>query len=376
MLGLQRVTIAQHQCALRLRDGMIETILEPGVYRVFNPLNRVRIEVFDLSVPEFNHAHLEFLLKERADLCERYLHMADLGDTEVGLVYADGKLYDVLPPGRRQAYWKGPIDIRVDVIDIAEDYRVPRKLAVLILKLSRTAAQTLVSTEVADRNVGLLFVDGELVGTLAPGSHAFWRFNRNIRVEHVDTRWQAMEVQGQDILSKDKVSLRVNLSASYRVEDPIKARQELARFDDFLYRELQFALRQAVGARTLDALLGNKDALDVAIFETVAGKVSEYGLVVRGVGVKDVILPGDMKTILNQVVEAEKVAQANVIKRREETAATRSLLNTAKLMDDHPTLMRLKELEALEKVTDKIGSLTVFGGMDGVMKDLIRIQAK
>ena len=80
-----------------------------------------------------------------------------------------------------------------------------------------------------------------------------------------------------------------------------------------------------------------------------------------------------MKNILNQVVETEKAAQANVIKRREETAATRSLLNTAKLMEQNPLLLRLKELEALESVTEKIDKLTVFGGLDGVMKEVVKI---
>ena len=94
-------------------------------------------------------------------------------------------------------------------------------------------------------------------------------------------------------------------------------------------------------------------------------------------GVVAVPFGGDLASfvseLLNQVVEAEKVAQANVIKRREETAATRSLLNTAKLMDENPTLLRLKELEALEKVADKVDRLTVFGGLDGVLKDTVRI---
>jgi regulator of protease activity HflC (stomatin/prohibitin superfamily) len=78
-----------------------------------------------------------------------------------------------------------------------------------------------------------------------------------------------------------------------------------------------------------------------------------------------------MKTILNQVVEAEKVAQANLIRRREETAATRSLLNTARLMEENPTLMRLKEMETLEKVTEKVGSLTVYNGLEGLMKNMV-----
>jgi regulator of protease activity HflC (stomatin/prohibitin superfamily) len=92
------------------------------------------------------------------------------------------------------------------------------------------------------------------------------------------------------------------------------------------------------------------------------------------VGVKDIILPGDMKEILGKVVEAEKVAQANVIRRREETNATRSLLNTAKVMENNPTALRLKELEALEKVTEKIGNISVFGGLDGVLNELVRIK--
>ena len=147
-------------------------------------------------------------------------------------------------------------------------------------------------------------------------------------------------------------------------------------FTGHLYRELQFALRQAIGARTLDALLGNKGELDRVIYETVRDKVAMHGVEVKSVGVKDVILPGDMKEILNQVVEAEKAAQANVVKRREETAATRSLLNTAQLMGDNPILVRLKELEMLEKVTDKIDKLTVFGGLDGVLQEMVKINVK
>jgi regulator of protease activity HflC (stomatin/prohibitin superfamily) len=158
------------------------------------------------------------------------------------------------------------------------------------------------------------------------------------------------------------------------VLDAVKARGSLTNFVEFVYKELQFALREAIGGRVLDDLLGDKGALDREIGDAVRAKLGEHGLAVRSVGVKDVILPGEMKTILNQVVEAEKIAQANLIRRREETAATRSLLNTARLMDENPTLLRLKELETLEKVTEKIDKLTVFGGLDGVLKDVVRIK--
>jgi regulator of protease activity HflC (stomatin/prohibitin superfamily) len=87
-----------------------------------------------------------------------------------------------------------------------------------------------------------------------------------------------------------------------------------------------------------------------------------------------------MRELINKVVEAEKVAQANLIRRREETAATRSLLNTAKLMEDNPTLLRLKELEALERVTEKIGRVDVHAssgqGLNAVLDQLVSLRPR
>ena len=207
-----------------------------------------------------------------------------------------------------------------------------------------------------------------------PGLHVFWKFNRGINVELVDLRVRALEVGGQEILTKDKVALRINLTANYQFTDAMKAAKAAKDPLDFLYKELQFALRAAVGTRTLDALLEDKGAVDQEVFVEVRDKFAEIGIEVRGIGVKDIILPGDMKNILGKVVEAEKAAQANVIRRREETNATRSLLNTAKVMEDNPTALRLKELETLEKVTEKVGNISVYGGLDGVLDQIVRIK--
>jgi regulator of protease activity HflC (stomatin/prohibitin superfamily) len=101
-----------------------------------------------------------------------------------------------------------------------------------------------------------------------------------------------------------------------------------------------------------------------------------YGVRVGVIALKDIILPGDIRDILNQVVTAEKQAQANLIRRREETAATRSLLNTAKLMEDNPLLVRLKELETLEKIADKVGKITVVGGLDALLDRTVTLRSK
>ena len=212
-------------------------------------------------------------------------------------------------------------------------------------------------------------------GLLQPGLHAFWKFNRDLRVELVDLRMQALEVAGQEILTKDKVALRINLNAGVRFVDVLAAFAQQAKPLDYLYRELQFGLRAAVGTRTLDELLEDKGSIDRTSPSTSAPRRGPPAWKSTSVGVKDIILPGEMKTILARVVEAEKAAQANVIRRREETAATRSLLNTAKVMEDNPIALRLKELETLEKVTEKIDKISVFGGLDSVLKDLVKIRA-
>lgn len=378
MFGIKRIVIAQHERGLYLKDRSVEKILEPGVYWIEDFLSRTKVEVFSLTQAEFDHPLVDVLVKDQPALVAKYFQVIELGEREVGLVYKNGKLANVLAPATRQLYWRGPIDVRVDVVAIGEDFEVPRNKVDLIARarpgeLLKAVTNTVFVAEVADEFVGMLFVNGEFIKTLKPGLYAYWKFNRAVKVEQVDTRVQTMEVSGQEILTKDKVSLRVNLSAAYRVADAVKARKALADFTGYLYRELQFALREAVGTRTLDALLGDKGELDRVIFEGVRDKVATHGLMVASVGVKDVILPGDMKDILNQVVQAEKAAQANIIKRREETAATRSLLNTAKLMEENPVLLRLKELESLEKITEKVDKLTVFGGLDGVLRDMVKI---
>ncbi len=378
MLGIKRIVIAQHERGLYLKDRSIEKILGPGVYWIMDAMGRVSVQVYDITKPEFAHPYQNVLIKARAELSARHFQIIELGEQEVGLVYKNDLLSTVLAPGTRQLYWKGPVEVRVDILSIAQDFTVSRELVRLIARarpgeLAQAAANAVVVAEVAEKFMGLLFVDGELVQTLGPGLYAYWKFNRAIKVEQVDTRLQEMEVSGQEMLTRDKVSLRVNLSAQYRVADLVTARKGLADMTGYLYRALQFSARQAIGTRTLDTLLGEKGELDRVIFEGVRAQAATYGLMVESVGVKDVILPGDMKDILNQVVQAEKAAQANIIKRREETAATRLLLNTAKLMEESPVLLRLKELEVLEKIAEKVDKLTVFGGLDGVLRDTVKI---
>ena len=367
--------------ALLFRKGDFVTILKAGEHRFFDPLGRLTVEKFSLAKTQFEHRLAEYLVKTEPDVVAREFTVIELGATEVGLRYENGVLVEVLAPNTRRVYWKGYIDVRVEKLNIATDFRVANELVAQLVELSGagfkakvTGAASVYGVQVPEANVGLLFIDGKRTLMLDPGLYGFWRFGRDVRVEFVDLRLQVLDVAGQEILTKDKVSLRVNLTAGYRFSDVLTAFSKQAKPVDFLYKELQFGLRAAVGTRTLDELLENKTVIDDVVNEHIKRRVAGFGLEVESVGVKDIILPGEMKTILAKVVEAEKAAQANVIRRREETAATRSLLNTAKVMEDSPIALRLKELETLEKVTEKIDKISVFGGLEGLLKDLVKIR--
>ena len=381
MMVMRKFHVKKDERALLFERGDFVEILRPGKHLRFDPLRRLTLEVFALANTRFEHRLAEFLLKAEPEAVAREFHVVELGPAEVGLRYENGVLAEVLAPNTRRLYWKGYIDLRFERIDIATDFTVEAKLVPQLLALAGGAfkakvpgAQSVYGVQVPQFNVAVLYVDGKLAYLLDPGLRAYWLFGRDMRVEFVDLRLQVLEVAGQEILTKDKVPLRINLNAGYRVTDVLTAYGKQAKPVDYLYKELQFGLRAAVGTRTLDELLENKGLIDQVVAEHIARRVQGFGLEVDSVGVKDIILPGEMKVILAKVVEAEKVALANVIRRREETAATRSLLNTARVMEDNPTALRLKELETLEKVTEKIDKISVFGGLDAVLKDLVKIR--
>jgi len=373
MFWIKQIVIGDGERGLLYRDRRLVRVLSAGVYRFFDPFKRLSVIVHNVTRAEYAGADGEVLMAQGGDALTAHFVLADVGTGQVGLVLKNGKLEDVLAPGTRKLYWKELVPVEVRLVSLDGSLEVEADVAARLRQLGVLAKMAVV-VEVPVESAGLLFIDSKLVRTLAPGNYAFWSFRKNVAAEVIELRVQSLEVSGQELLTRDKVSLRVNLAASLRVTDPVAARTKVTKFGDYVYRELQYGLRKAVSAKTLDELLGDKASLDADIFAYVRGRVTELGIEVLGVGVKDVILPGEMKDILNSVVQAEKAAQANVIRRREEANATRSLLNTARLIEESPTLMRLKELEALEKVTEKIDKLTVFGGLDGVLKQLVTLQ--
>jgi regulator of protease activity HflC (stomatin/prohibitin superfamily) len=379
MTTFQRVTVKKNERGLLLRNGDFQRVLQPGTHWLFTGLDNLRVETFALEHAAFTHGLSEYLMAREPAVVAAEFVRVELAEDQVGLRSENGVLVELLAPGTRRLYWKGLVSVQVEVIDISASADVPPALAARLVQTQlRQRAVTglagVLQVQVPEHGTGVLSVDGKVERLLAPGAHAFWKFNRQVAVELVDLRLQALEVSGQEILTKDKVALRLNLSATWRFTDVLKAITQLAKPVDHLYRELQFGLRAAVGTRSLDELLEKKSVIDEVVTAQVRDRLAAYGLALDSVGVKDIVLPGEMKTILAQVVEAGKAAEANVIRRREETAATRSLLNTAKVMEDNPVALRLKELETLERVAERIDKISVFGGLDQVLNGLVKLR--
>jgi regulator of protease activity HflC (stomatin/prohibitin superfamily) len=378
-MKIKRVTVKKNERGLLLRNGDFERVLQPGTHWLFDGIDTLRVETFALEQSAFTHGLADYLMAKEPALVAAEFVRVELTETQVGMRSENGALVEVLAPATRRLYWKGLVDVRVEVIDIAESADVP---AAVVARLVQTQLRHravaglagVLQVQVPEHGAGILWIDGKVERLLKPGSYAFWKFNRNVAVEAVDLRLQVLEVAGQEILTRDKVGLRLNLSATWRFTDVLKAYTQLAKPAEHLYRELQFGLRAAVGTRTLDELLENKAVIDDVVTAHVRTKLAAHGIELDGVGVKDIVLPGEMKTILARVVEAEKSAEANVIRRREETAATRSLLNTAKVMEGNPVALRMKELETLERVAERIDKISVFGGLDQVLNGLVKLR--
>jgi regulator of protease activity HflC (stomatin/prohibitin superfamily) len=376
---LKRIVIKKNEKGVLFRDGDYERVLNPGRYHFFDPLKRLTVQLWKLDAPMNDMAMVDYLLQHEAQVAAECFDCMELGEDEAGLRFENDILVEVLAPASRRVFWKGLVKQRLEKVDLKQGYALERELTAHFAQpalrgRSLAGLNGLLLVQVPAYFVGVLKVDGKVERLLQPGLEAFWRYNRDIEVELLDTRLQNMEVSGQEILTRDKVGLRLNLAATWRYTDVLLAYEKLAKPAEHLYRELQFGLRAAVGTRTLDELLENKQLIDEVVGAYIGRKLAGFGIEMGGVGVKDIVLPGEMKTILAQVVEAEKAAQANVIRRREETAATRSLLNTAKVMEGNPIALRMKELETLERVAERIDSLSVFGGLDQVMNGLVKIR--
>ncbi len=350
---MKRVRINVGKIGVVTKNGDYQRVLTAGAYWLGFSEN---VNTYEMSNMYTSDIDLTIMLKDEKfkDLIE----IVEVKDHEIALKYEGVNFESVLEAGK-YFYWKGWMDFKFIKVDLSK-VEITEQIDWVIFK-NTSVEKYIRCFEVQSYEEGVLFVDGKFSKKLTKGTYYFWKNAISVTVLKTDMRQLQLEISGQEMLSKDKAALRVNFYTQYKVTDAQKALLDSKDFEKQLYLLMQLALREYIGTLTLDEMLENKDGIAEYVSRVLKGKANKLGVEVIDCGVRDVILPGDIKTIMNQVLIATKQAQANTIVRREETAATRSLLNTAKLMEDNAMLYKLKEMEYIEKIADRIGEITVSG---------------
>ena len=372
LMGRKRVLIDENERAVWLYKGEVRGILGAGEHVLKNRDGSLRIERQPLTQMLFRSAYEQAVLDKLPVDAATHLTVIRTAENEIAVIERDGIINTILGPDGKLILWTDAGPWTATVVDIADSPRVAPKLLQRLQKAGKAQLVTLV--EVDEGKTALVSIDGRLRERLEAGVTGYWNPGRKIGAKLVDLTRQALDVTGQEVLTRDRVTLRINISAEYRVVDPLLAVSSVKDFADALYRALQLAFRKTIGALTLDQILEQKGMVDAEAADKVRADMAMIGVEVSDISLKDVILPGEMREILNQVVAVQKEAEANVIRRREETNATRSLLNTAKVMAENPVMLRLKELETLESIAGKVERLTVTNGTEGLLNDLVRLR--
>lgn len=205
---------------------------------------------------------------------------------------------------------------------------------------------------------GLLYREGKLEKVLEPGRYRFW-VGEAVDVAKVSLREMSHIVAGQGILTADRIEVRVSLVAQYRVVDPVRAINAVENYDEQLHQELQLALRDAIASRTLDRILDNRGELAAELLQLSAEPAKRYGIEVSRVGIRDIVLPGEVRQVMMLEVEADRAGRAELVRARHEVAAARARANTAKILSENPEVARLQEIEALINLAGKSGNVVL-----------------
>ncbi len=350
-----KMIITEKERGLKFKNGKFVKILKAGKYFVFGGSE---VEILDIGKPVHSEkATLNALLENRE--FAQAVTTVEVGDKQVALHYADGNFEGILATGKH-AFWTDFARHEFTLVDIS-DPEVKGVPEYIFAKIPQTYYT---KVEVAEFQKARLYYNQRFVKLLDGGTYYFWKTDIKVHIGLADTRLIQLDIGGQEMLTQDKVTLRVNFACKYKITDFVKIFTEIDNYQEQLHVAAQLALREYVGQHKLDEILENKQSISEAVFQKLKEKEEELFLCVYSADVKDIILPGEIRDIMNTVLVAEKKAQANVITRREEVASTRSLLNTAKLMEENPTLYRLKELEYVERICENVGSINVNGSGD------------
>lgn len=416
--SISYIEVNENNIALHYADGVFKKVLTRGIYMFWNLYEKNTFDIYDIS--EINIP--EKLIKTNIKyIPANYYEKITVNENSACIVYLNNKFYKQLNSGVYY-FWKNNFNITYRILDakseIPEDIEIPENIELIniskfivpqghigihyvndifhdillegehkFFNFLENHSVNIVDIQNPDKcdeipkslfkyipvslykkimvengEIAILYFDNKYQKTLKEGIYYFWNYNINISHKIYDMKLQQMEINGQEILTLDKVGVRINVICSFKILNPIEIANKINDIEKQIYIYVQLVIREYIGKYKIDELLNQKEEVSKFIYNKLIEKQDEFYIKFYSSGIKDIILPGEIREIMNKVLIAEKNAQANVIMRREEVASTRSLLNTAKLMEENQILYKLKELEYLERICDKVGNISLNGG--------------
>ncbi|MCI8374740.1 MAG: slipin family protein [Lachnospiraceae bacterium] len=349
--------IKEQECGYLLKNGMLQGLLFAGKHTIHSFLG-YELRIVSMVGKVDTKKLPAKLLMEQPEFAKRVVRVR-IPDHCIGIHLVDGIYKEILMDGEA-LYWNVFEENEIRLVDVTGIQMTEEQVPGMYRHLIPTRFYKRVV--IGEGETGLLYIDGHFDRELSCGTYFYWNYAHEVSCKVFNLKVQQLDISGQEILTADKVGIRLNILCTYRITNPLELVKKLEGASKLLYTRVQLAAREYVGQFRLDELLADKEAIGTVLKERLLEVQKAYCVEVLEVGIKDIILPGEIRDIMNTVLVAEKKAQANVIMRREEVASTRSLMNTAKLMEENPVLYRLKELEYLERICDKVGSISVNGG--------------
>lgn len=222
---------------------------------------------------------------------------------------------------------------------------------------------------IKDTHRGLYYEDGKLTKVIEAGRykiprrHRWLRRRPTVEVMLVDVRERELTIKGQEILTADKVAIRVSILVQFRVTDPKAAIHTVDNFEDRLYSDVQLAARRSLASMTLEEILTNRNRLSEDILSDVTESANGYGVAIRRADVKDLIFPGNLQEIMNRVLAAERHSQAQLVEARtraevEQIEAQSRAETTRRDAEAEAEALRLRELAEAEATRAKVEAET------------------
>ncbi|ULT56619.1 slipin family protein [Neobacillus drentensis] len=193
---------------------------------------------------------------------------------------------------------------------------------------------------------GIKFHKGKFKEVVGPGRYTY--FTSTTHLEIFDMRPAILQLNGQELLTADNVSVKISLAVKYQILDPQALISEYQNFQDYLYMSIQFKLREVVSSIEMDDLLKSRQKINDDVRNLLLEDKSLIGVSIHSVDLKDIMLSAELKKVYSEVLKAKKEALSLLEKARGETATLRSLANTAKMLENNPELAQLRLIQTIE----------------------------